>query len=88
MRTLKDIPPFAMPSSQIGKALLQKALKTNAHRDGIDREHGNASPSDCPTPLQIRTAMTALACALSTKTWDVAAEALALLCNASAAWHD
>jgi hypothetical protein len=59
--------------------LMQKARKTNAERDEIDRKAGFATPGDGASILLLRTAMSAIETGIVTNDWNSVAEGLAML---------
>lgn len=59
--------------------LLEKAKKTNAERDAIDRKAGAATPLDMGVREVMRVAIAALRAGMRTTSWDCVAEALVML---------
>lgn len=62
--------------------LWQKALKRVRKMDEDDRRSGDMPPQYCPLDLHLRNTISALVCAMQTKDWKVAAEALVMLQDA------
>lgn len=74
--------PFCPTMNKDALALIRKARKHNNDLDKIDRKNGNTTPADCDLDVHLRTAISALDCALVMKDWDVVAQAYCLLQDA------
>jgi hypothetical protein len=62
--------------------MLMQAAKTNAARDKVDESNGGTALCLLPLSLQLRTAMSAIACGMGRGTWEEVAEGLAMLVQA------
>ena len=69
--------------------LIEKATGTNARRDVEDRSAGFAAPADSSRDALLRTAVSAIECAIRVQDWDCAAEGLVMLADACDyhPWH-
>ena len=63
-------------------ALLAQAIQTNAQRDQIDRNHGNAPPGNCPIIVHLRTVASAIEAGIRSEDWNAVAEGQVMLLDA------
>ena len=72
--------------SQVSK-MCEAARQRMAEMSKIESANGFATPEDCDPDLHLRTAMSALMCALQREDWDVASDALVMMSQLHARVH-